>query len=113
MSEVDLKPVTEQVCTGWETKIVGYREPTDEEWNEITGYSNEIPSVIGETLEELQNQGIPFGQVTTFPQSIPVFVGSPNDVSEVPIGAASGMFLTFLAIIGVIVLWKKTRISLR
>lgn len=88
MSTVSGTPITEQVCTNWETRIVGFREPTDNEWQAIESFSNNIPSVVG---------ALPDGQrddsgVLVLPQ-IPANQGPPvEDPAPIPVPSAILIF---------------------
>lgn len=104
MSEVTQKPIYERTCVQWENKIVGFEELTKNEWAEIENFSNEIPGVIGLTLEELQAQQF----TSSNPVNIPaIFIpATPEPINPIPIEEIGWLF----PIVAILLFFFTTRV---
>ena len=98
MSTSTQVPITERVCTSWDTKITGFRDLSEQELLVEEQFTNGIPGIVGLTLEELVENGDYISPVVTFPQTPANTVGGFVTVSdtppEVPVPEALGLFMS-------------------
>ena len=98
MSQITQKPIYKRQCVQWENKIVGFEDLTEEQWAELEQFSNEIPGVIGPTLEELQVQQ--FTSVNPInPVNIPSVIVPVNPIPIEDIGWLFGILAIILMFI--------------
>ena len=85
MSTEDRVPVYETVCTKTEEKLVGFREPTDDEFAALEEYSSGVPEIVGPVFD--REAYLPQGPIPS------VLIAPPVDVVKpVPIPMSAQLF---------------------